>query len=292
MPGVQHQNSCLICRWITGQSVPVNRKNQIMKESKLPPLCLSGNNVMEYANDLGSMMRRLAIIGFDYMVERPDPLFKTKLEAEVGRILWKSNLAYIQNVSTFGGAFPSEWKLYFEDTFREYAAESMDKDVVGVLNCPNGYHRANSLHVYMPLKDLLSKFTSNKKKDSARGYLAQHLKIRMRLVYPRRHGSNKVVDEFIFGIDRARFGDKEFLVSGSDLTELKRRSGMVFKFWPRMSERLEIAESVYADKFELPDEVWQFYVTVTDLAALWNDTVQDAEKKVGSLTLLKQRGDG
>lgn len=259
-----------------------------MKEARLPPLCLSGNNVMEYTNDMGSMMRRFAIIGFEYMVQQPDPMFKSKLAAEAGRILWKVNLAYIQNVRQFKGAFPAEWKLYFEDTFRKYASDSMDRDVVSVLKCPDEFINTSSLHVYMPLKDLLAKFATNKKKASAKGYLAEHLKIRMRLPYPRRNGASGVVDEYIFGIDRARYGDDEFELSGSDLTELKQRSGLVFEFWPSMAQHLEISEAVYHDQNILPESVWQFYVTVADLAALWNEKVRDADKRVSSLTLLKQ----
>lgn len=259
-----------------------------MKEARLPPLCLSGNNVMEYSNDMGSMMRRLAIIGFEYMVHKPDPLFKSKLESEAGRILWKVNLAYIQNVREFKGAFPAEWKLYFEDTFRKYAADSMDKDVVSVLKCPDEFLSLNSLHIYMPYKDLLGKFNTNKKKASAKGYLAEHLKIRMRLPYPRREGAAEVVDEYIFGFDRARYGDEEFRLSGENLAELKRRSGLVFEFWPGLAQHLEISEAVYSDQSVLPDSVWRFYVTVADLAALWNEKVRDGDKRVSSLTLLKQ----
>lgn len=268
--------------------MPVNRKHQVMKEARLPPLCLSGNTVMNYSNDMGSMMRRLAIFGFEYMVQRPDPLFKSKLESEAGRILWKTNLAYIQNVREFGGAFPAEWKLYFEDTFRKYAADAMDRDVVSVLKCPDEFLSAPSLNVYMPFKDLLGKFNTNKKKASAKGYLAEHLKIRMRLPYPRREGAQGVVDDFIFGIDKARHGDDEFTLCGEDMAELKRRSGLVFEFWPAMAQHLEISEAVYHDDSVLPRSVWRYYVTVADLAALWNENVRDADKRVSSLTLLKQ----
>lgn len=73
----------------------------------MPPLCLSGNNVMEYTNDMGSMMRRFAIIGFEYMVQQPDPMFKTKLKSEAGRILWKANLAYIENIKKVQGGVPA-----------------------------------------------------------------------------------------------------------------------------------------------------------------------------------------
>lgn len=164
----------------------------------------------------------------------------------------------------------------------------MDKDVVSVLKCPNEFLCTNNLHVYMPFKDLLAKFTTHKKKASARGYLAEHLKIRMRLPYPRRNGTNGVVDEYIFGTNRPRVGDEEFRLSGGDLTELKRRSGLIFEFWPNVAQHLEISEAVYDDQNILPDSVWRFYVTVGDLAALWNETVHDVQKQVSSLTLLKQ----
>jgi hypothetical protein len=271
--------------------VPVNRKFKTMIEVRLPPVCLAGNNAVEYSNDSGSMSRRLTIFDFPFKVANPDPGFKQRLERDLPRILWKVNLAYIMTVTHTRGAFPEDWKPYFEDTYSKHAAIAMDKEAIQSVESGDLElaEEDRMLQVYCPLKFILARF-KGKKKQTVRAYLLrERLRITMSLPYPRLRGSSvrSMSSEFIFGIDVRGSGDPDFELSAGLSAELRGKLPLVFDFWPRLASKLDVSSPDALTADPIPDSVWRKYLPLEELVDIWNLQLlpgQDS-KRVSAITI-------
>lgn len=108
---------------ISGDKVTINIKCKSSRfENWKIPGVMAGNEAPDFVDNSGSIQRRMASIKFNNRVKDGDLLLGQKLQNEMGRIIKKCNMAYLEYSSNYGRS--NIWTIlpdYFANTRAEIA---------------------------------------------------------------------------------------------------------------------------------------------------------------------------
>jgi hypothetical protein len=101
---------------ISGESISIMRKNKTALTTiwKVPGI-LAGNEVAKWADNSGSISRRIIITYFDTLIEssKKDPLLEKKIRMEIGNLLHKCCCAYLAATNAYG--HKDIWATYMDE---------------------------------------------------------------------------------------------------------------------------------------------------------------------------------
>lgn len=110
---------------VSGERVQVARKHKTAVGVQwTTPGILAGNEVPSWADNSGSIQRRVCVFGFDKPVTHGDMKLAEKLEKEMATLLVKFNRAYLETARAHGSK--NVWSVlpqYFKHTRNEMAAD-------------------------------------------------------------------------------------------------------------------------------------------------------------------------
>jgi len=88
---------------VSGEEVSIPQKGlvAVTKQWDVPGI-LAGNEVPAFSDNSGSVMRRLQLFKFTYQVSKGDPRLGEKILGEIGNILQKCIMAYVEAVKEHG----------------------------------------------------------------------------------------------------------------------------------------------------------------------------------------------
>jgi len=103
---------------VSGEEVSIPQKGlvAITKQWDVPGI-LAGNEVPAFSDNSGSVMRRLQLFKFTYQVSKGDPRLGEKILGEIGNILQKCIMAYVEAVNEYGNqliwdVLPDQFKAW------------------------------------------------------------------------------------------------------------------------------------------------------------------------------------
>ena len=103
---------------VSGEEVSIPQKGlvAITKQWDVPGI-LAGNEVPAFSDNSGSVMRRLQLFKFTYQVSKGDPRLGEKILGEIGNILQKCIMAYVEAVHEYGNqliwdVLPDQFKVW------------------------------------------------------------------------------------------------------------------------------------------------------------------------------------
>jgi len=198
----------------SGNSVlcAVKHKEAVVIDPWTTPILFSGNEPPGYHDNSGSYGRRMAVVAFNYGVDKPDGSLSERLKQELPAFIAKCNRAYRNMVRRYGNQ--GVWNILpveFKNQRAELTATS--NALIGFLT--SAFVRKGE-RLYMPLDVLRAAVMAHAQRnnlvrpqwggDYYRGPLtAENLKIGVavqRKYYPR-HTKTRVDDIYVFGIDIA-----------------------------------------------------------------------------------------
>ena len=202
----------------SGNAVPVavKHKDAHIVDPWTTPILFSGNEVPDFHDNSGSYGRRMAVIAFNYAVEKPDGSLSDRLYAEIAAFIAKINRQYRNMVRRFG--HKGIWTILPEE-FKNQRAEltATSNALIGFLSS-SAVRKGRDL--YMPLDVLRAAVMEHANRnnlarphwggDYYRGPLTLenlHLSDKpQKRLYPRNQVSaskRKIEDIYVYGIDLA-----------------------------------------------------------------------------------------
>ena len=117
---------------VSGEEVSIPQKGlvAITKQWDVPGI-LAGNEVPAFSDNSGSVMRRLQLFKFTHQVSKGDPRLGDKILDEIGNILQKCIMAYVEAVNEYGNQLI--WDV-LPDQFKAWR-----KEIEGQLHSLVGY---------------------------------------------------------------------------------------------------------------------------------------------------------
>lgn len=201
---------------VSGEDLQVNMKHKkAFAVTWTVPGALAGNEVPSWADNSGSMQRRVILFEFIRSVTNGDMKLGEKLIAELAAILAKCNKAYLEAVASYSHV--NIWTVlpkYFRET-RDQLAQSVNS-VEAFLASPEVSHGAE---LYCPMEDFraalktfeVSNNYRSKKYDTDffRGPFAKY-DLRIERAKKSYRGANKTRD-YVMGIDINMCGEENEL---------------------------------------------------------------------------------
>ncbi len=199
---------------VSGEDIQVNTKFAKAKSCvwKVPGV-LAGNEVPGWADNSGSIQRRIVLFDFGKAVSNGDMKLGEKLEAELGATILKCNRAYLDMVSRH--SHTNLWQVlprYFHATRDEMAqaVNSVEAFLAStdVVLAPDAYMPFKEFKEALRLFEQTNGYKAGGKAQTADYWRGPFAKFRLERVHDKRfYRGQNLTRDYVVGVDLARLED-------------------------------------------------------------------------------------